>query len=157
MITDFGDARRQIRDWQAKYSLGATLILLDQPTIVTNATGQRPVENLVASPVSLRFGGVQPANTGRSEMFGAEAPVWSFLRKFGGASDPRGRVVETLVVETYPVLALIALDWLLPDSRASGRLPKYNPDRRSTFSIADWQHVCRLAERRVFRLSDHTD
>ena len=34
---------------------------------------------------------------------------------------------------------------MLPDTRATGRLPKYNPERRSTFSIEDWRHVCCLA------------
>jgi predicted RNase H-like nuclease len=29
--------------------------------------------------------------------------------------------------------------------RATGRLPKYNPERRKTFSNSDWQHVCGLA------------
>jgi predicted RNase H-like nuclease len=46
------------------------------------------------------------------------------------------------VFETYPVLALIALGWMLPDSRLCGRLPKYNPATRSKFSLADWMHVC---------------
>jgi predicted RNase H-like nuclease len=49
------------------------------------------------------------------------------------------------VFETYPVLAMIALDWTLPDAqRLAGRLPKYNPERRKTFAIADWVHVCRM-------------
>lgn len=120
-------------------------MLLDQPTIVTNATGQRPVENLVGSPVSLRYGGMQPANTSRGEMFGNNAPVWPFLARFGGPADPLQPVAGTRVFETYPVLAMIALGWILPDSRVTGRLPKYNPERRKTFSIADWKHVCGLA------------
>lgn len=40
---------------------------------------------------------------------------------------------------------MIALGWMLPDSRAAGRLPKYNPERKKTFSISDWQHVCTRA------------
>jgi predicted RNase H-like nuclease len=32
----------------------------------------------------------------------------------------------------------------LPDSRATGRLPKYNPERKKTFLISDWTHVCNL-------------
>jgi predicted RNase H-like nuclease len=39
---------------------------------------------------------------------------------------------------------MIALGWMLPDSRAEGRLPKYNPERKKTFSISDWQYVCGL-------------
>jgi predicted RNase H-like nuclease len=49
------------------------------------------------------------------------------------------------VFETYPVLTILALGWTLPDSRATGRLPKYNPERKKTFSILDWQYVCGLA------------
>jgi predicted RNase H-like nuclease len=48
------------------------------------------------------------------------------------------------VVETYPVLAIISLLWTLPHTRVAGRLPKYNPARRTTFSISDWHHICDL-------------
>lgn len=138
----FADAERVVLRWQAEESPRTTIVLLDQPTIVRNGSGQRPVENIVASPVSLRLGGVQPANTSRREMFGVEAPVWSFLSRFGGVPDPLQAGTGTLVFETYPVLAMIALDWILPHGRKTGRLPKYNPERRKTFELADWQHVC---------------
>jgi len=63
---------------------------------------------------------------------------------FGGAADPLGEAPSTSVLETYPVLTMIALGWTLPDAeRPAGRLPKYNPERRKTFAIADWAHVCR--------------
>lgn len=152
----FGDAERVILRWQEQESPRTTLVLLDQPTIVRNNSGQRPVENIVASPVSLRFGGVQPANTGRSEMFGAEAPVWGLLTRFGGATDPLQAGTGTRVFETYPVLAIIALGWTLPHSRVTGRLPKYNPERRRTFLLADWKHVCaRLSEAFTSRKLEH--
>ena len=86
---------------------------------------------------------MQPANTSKDRMFGKEAPVWRFLRRFGGPSDPMGPVADTGVFETYPVLTMIALEWELPDSRVAGRLPKYNPRRKRTFSISDWRHVCK--------------
>lgn len=141
-IANFTEAEAAISEWRSRERPGATIILIDQPIIVRNAAGQRPVENLVASPVGLRYGGIQPANTSRGEMFGTEAPVWQFLRKFGGAADPLGPRVDSQVLETYPVLALIALGWVLPDKRVTGRLPKYNPGRRKKFSIDDWRHVC---------------
>jgi predicted RNase H-like nuclease len=78
-------------------------------------------------------------------MFGKEAPVWPFLTRFGGPADPLEPISNTRVFETYPVLAIIALGWMLPDSRAAGRLPKYNPERKKNFSISDWQYVCGLA------------
>lgn len=142
---DFPAAERQILEWQEAVSPTATLVLLDQPTIVRNATGQRPVENIVASPVSRRYGGVQPANSGRTEMFGPDAPVWRFLDRFGGPAAFGDATSGTHVFETYPVLSLIALGWILPDTRPTGRLPKYNPGRKKTFSASDWRHVCTLA------------
>ena len=140
----YGGAERLVLQWQADVSPSTTIVLLDQPTIVKNAAGQRPVENIVASPVSRRFGGVQPANTSRQEMFGATAPVWAFLSRFGGTPDPLAKGEGTRVFETYPVLVMIALGWTLPDARLTGRLPKYNPERRKTFQLSDWQHVCDL-------------
>ena len=153
-MVNFTEASDVISEWRNETIPGTTIVLIDQPTIVTNTEGQRPVENIVASPVSRRYGGMQPANTSRSEMFGPEAPIWQFLENFGGASDPLSPMADTQVLETYPVLALIALGWLLPDERMTGRLPKYNPERRATFSIDDWRFICdRLSEEiAAFRL-----
>jgi len=145
---NFKEAANTISEWQTERRPVATIILLDQPTIVTNDAGQRPVEKLVSSPVGRRHGGMQPANTARADMFGPEAPVWEFLELFGGVADPLNPKADTQVFETYPVLAMIALGWELPDKRPTGRLPKYNPERRNPFSIADWRHVCdRLSEK----------
>lgn len=152
LVADYRLAEETILGWQADVSPGATTILLDQPTIVANATGQRPVENLAAAPVSRRYGGMQPANTGRRDMFGEGAPVWPFLSRFGGPADPASLPAASAVLETYPVLALIALEWTLPDRRPTGRLPKYNPARRKTFDPADWQHVCERAAVELRRL-----
>jgi predicted RNase H-like nuclease len=140
----FADAARIIGEWQTAHSASSTLVLLDQPTIVVNDLGQRPVEHIVCPCVSRRRGGMQPANRGRTDMFGPAAPVWEFLSRFGGAADPFDDAQSTRVLETYPVLAIIALGWTLPDKeRPAGRLPKYNPERRKTFAISDWAHVCR--------------
>src|SRR5687767_4692039 len=103
---NYEKAEALIQAWQAELKPAATTVLLDQPTIVKNATGQRPVENIVASAVSLRYGGMQPANTGRKEMFGELAPVWRFLDRFGGPADPLAPVAGTRVFETYPVLSI---------------------------------------------------
>jgi hypothetical protein len=48
------------------------------------------------------------------------------------------------------VLAIIARGWTLTDDeRPAGRLPKYNPERRRTFAISDWAHVCRTTSTRL--------
>lgn len=146
---NYCEAQDLILKWQAKLVPTSTIILLDQPTIVKNSTGQRIVEKIVCPTVSRRRGGMQPANTSREQMFGGGAPIWKFLNRFGGPANPLEPVGDTHVIETYPVLTLIALHCTLPDKgpdkRPKGRLPKYNPERRKTFSPSDWQHVCRLA------------
>lgn len=142
-IADYRRAEQLVSEWQALHSPILTRVLLDQPIIVKNPAGQRPVESIVGPTVSLRYGGMQPANTSRDKMFGRTAPVWAFLARFGGPANPLSAAVRAGVIETYPALVLIALGWTLPDSRPSGRLPKYNPDRR-TFSRSDWEYVCRL-------------
>jgi predicted RNase H-like nuclease len=143
-IVDYPQAQCVILKWQAEQMPTSTIILLDQPTIVEEPTGQRIVENIVGPAVGRRRGGMQPANTSREEMFGRNAPIWPFLSRFGGPANPLEPVGDTHVIETYPVLTLIALLWTLPDTRPSGRLPKYNPKRRKTFSISDWHRVCGL-------------
>ena len=95
-------------------------------------------------------------------MFGSQAPIWAFLNSCGGAADPRCSALSTSVFEVYPVLAMIALGWTIPDSRSTGRLPKYNPERRKTFTIADWRHVCQntamcFLEREVTNISEWID
>ena len=143
-IVDYPQAQAAILKWQAERVPMSTIILLDQPTIVENSRGQRIVENIVGPTVSRRRGGMQPANTSRKEMFGGDAPIWPFLIRFGGPANPLEPVGDTHVIETYPVLTLIALLWTLADVRPKGRLPKYNPERK-TFSISDWRRVCGLA------------
>lgn len=140
-----------ILELQSEYAPLSTIIALDQPIIVPNATGQRPVEHLVGSPVGARNGGVLSSNTGIRSMFGGEAPVWQFLSQFGGAADPLGFAPGTRVFETYPVLAMIALGWMVIDARPTGRLPKYNPKRRNAFAIDEWRHVCALASTELQR------
>lgn len=147
-VVNYCQAEYTILGWQSQHAPATTIVLLDQPTIVKNAEGQRPVENLVGSPVSLRYGGMQPASTARKEMFGEDAPVWRFLTRFGGPADPLAAAAGTRTFETYPVLVMIALGWTLTDSRPAGRLPKYNPGR-GTFSISDWRHVCQLVRAAV--------
>ena len=144
-LVRYQEATEILSGWQRAHAPSSTLVLLDQPTIVANSTGQRPVEQIVCSTIGRRRGGMQPANKGRVDMFGAMAPVWEFLAGFGGWVDPFAAPASTQLLETYPVLAMIAFGWTLPDpERPAGRLPKYNPERRRTFAIADWVHVCRM-------------
>lgn len=141
----FPEAVALVDVWRTECASDQTIILLDQPTIVRNQSGQRPVENIVCGSVSARLGGMQPANTSRTEMFGSAAPVHSFLNRFPVPRNPESLCEKILTLETYPVLTLIALGWLLPGTRLRGRLPKYNPARKKTFSVEDWKFVCEQA------------
>lgn len=148
-VVGFREAACVIEAWQAEHRPASALVLIDQPTIVENATGRRPVEHIVAPSITRRGGGMQPANTGRAEMFGQGAPIWTFLERFGGAANPDDPVGPVRVFETYPALALVALGWTLERSGRSGRmtrrLPKYNPERQTTFRLSDWRYVCERA------------
>lgn len=136
----FEEATKIIRGWQSDEKPTRTIVMLDQPTVVRNSFGQRPVENLVSSVVGRLGGGVQPSSTKRAAMFGASAPIHAFLKAFGGAANPAAPVVGTYVLETYPVLSLVELGWTNPDGEGEARLPKYNPQRK-TFKTADAQFV----------------
>ncbi len=131
---------------------GVTLVALDQPTLVPNATSMRPVERAAASLISWMGGGVQPANRGRTGMFCDAAPIWRFLAALGAEEDPeraRGAPDGLFVMEVFPALALASLG---PDffGRLAG--PRYNPMRRKTFCARDWVRVAdaAAAEARAF-------
>ena len=124
---------------------GVTLIALDQPTIVANAAGMRPVERVAASLVSWLGGGVQPSNTSRVGMFCPASPIWRFLKALGAVENPdAARIAPTglFIMEVFPALALASLK-----TAFFGRLagPRYNPARRRTFRLADWVRVAEAA------------
>jgi predicted RNase H-like nuclease len=124
---------------------GNTLIALDQPTVVPNLTGMRPVERVAASLVSWLGGGVQPSYRRRLGMFCDASPIWRFLTALGAVEDPEQSRVATnglYLMEVFPALALASLD-----AGFFGRLggPRYNPDRRKTFRADDWVRVVEAA------------
>ena len=73
----FDDAAILIRELRASHDY--VLVALDQPTVVPNATGMRPVERVASSLICRLGSGVQPANRGK-KLFAANAPIWQFLR-----------------------------------------------------------------------------
>ena len=68
-IVDFPEAESVIVEWQREKVPAATIVLLDQPTIVQNAAGQRPVENVVGSRT--------PSGTSRAASGSASAAMRS--------------------------------------------------------------------------------
>lgn len=148
MSVDFDTAKKAISEWREEKRPARVGILIDQPIIVKNDSGQRHVENLISSPIGRRRGGVLSSNKTRyPEAFGEEAPVRLFIKEPGKSIDPTEQFKGTdFIYETYPVLTMVALNWLIPVDQGRCRLPKYNPQRR-TFSKCDWKYVCRkLAE-----------
>jgi predicted RNase H-like nuclease len=126
---------------------GATLIALDQPTIVPNLTSMRPVERVAASLISWLGGGVQPSNRGRLGMFCDASPIWRFLAALRAEEDPERARTATdglYLMEVFPALALASLDIGFFGRR---RGPRYNPARKKTFLMADWNRVAEAAAR----------
>jgi predicted RNase H-like nuclease len=127
------------------------LVALDQPSIVANAEGSRPVDKIAGSLISWMGGGVQPANRGKKGMFDDAAPVWAFLQALGATQRPEDARTGSgrYVIEVFPALALAALE-----ASFFGRLagPRYNPERRKTFSLDHWSRVLAAVEAEALRL-----
>ena len=133
---------REVRDED-----GNTLIALDQPTVVPNLVGMRPVERAAAALVGWLGGGVQPANRARKGMFCDASPIWRFLTGLECVQDPeraRDAADGLYLIEVFPALALASLD---PGFFARLGAPKYNPGRRKTFRADDWVRVAGAAAR----------
>jgi predicted RNase H-like nuclease len=131
---------------------GNTLVALDQPTVVPNLTGMRPVERVAASLVSWLGGGVQPAYRGKLGMFCDASPIWRFLTALRAVQDPeRARVAADglYLMEVFPALALPSFG-----TGFFGRLvaPKYNPKSKKTFRTDDWVQVAETAAHEAIAL-----
>lgn len=149
-LARFDEALAFIRDIRS--ANGVTLIALDQPTVVPNATSMRPVERAAASVVGWLGGGVQAAHTGKIGMFCPNSPIWPFLKAVGGVEDPeRARTAAegVFLMEVFPALALPSLD----ESFAMWRgAPKYNPGA-ATYRPADWSRVTAVIAMEAEKLS----
>ncbi|OWV91029.1 DUF429 domain-containing protein [Rhizobium sp. R693] len=123
------------------------VIALDQPTIVPNLTGSRPVDKVAGSLISWIGGGVQPASRSKIGMFDDVAPIWSFKQTLGAAEDPElARIASsgTFLLEVFPALALASIERAFCSRLAA---PKYNPANRKRFRINDWQAVVEAVRR----------
>lgn len=118
------------------------LLAIDQPIIVKNENGNRPVEKAISSLVGSFGGGVQPANRKREDLFGDSAPIWNFLHNFHANMSPSSSIRNNtgrFVIEVFPALGNLGL---FPNYYTiDRRMPKYNPERK-TFIIQDWQNLC---------------
>jgi predicted RNase H-like nuclease len=136
----FGEALDAI----SEFSKGSSTLLvgIDQPLIVKNQAGRRAVEATVSHVIGRRGGGVQPANRSRTGMFCDDAPIWEFLKLLGPDIDPLNALVSRRgvhAIEVYPAAANIVL---FQDAAIVEPLLKYNPTRKKTFRLTDWQELC---------------
>jgi predicted RNase H-like nuclease len=127
------------------------IVALDQPTLVPNATGMRPVDRVAASLISWLGGGVQPANRAKIGMFDDAAPIWRFKERLAAIEDPeasRTASAGLYLMEVFPALALPSLE---PGFDGRLRGPRYNPARRKTFALASWRAVIASVRRQAIQ------
>jgi predicted RNase H-like nuclease len=149
-LASFREAAVFIRSVRSRN--GATLIAIDQSTIVPNRSGMRPVERVAASLLGWLGGGVQPSHRGRTGMFCDSAPISRFLSDLQAEEQPdvaRIAADGLHIIEVFPALALASMD-----PAFFGRLcaPRYNPARRQTFRLEDWIKVSDVAARQAVDL-----
>jgi len=128
-----------------------TLVALDQPTIVKNKTGIRPVEKVAASLISKLQGGVQPANRSKQAMFGDGAPIWQFMKRICAKQNPmeaRSATNGLYLIEVFPALSLPSLE---PCILERNRKASYNPSNKN-FLIEDWRLVAKAVQRHAKKL-----
>lgn len=143
VIADFTQAQAQIQQWQQQWQPHLTWVGIDQPVIVPNEFGQRPVENVLCGLITRRRGGMQPAYRAKANLFGDGAPIWQFLAGFTGNPTQLNSAQSTQVFEVYPTLLLLHLGWLSVNQQGRQVLPKYNPANARKFQLTDWIRVCR--------------
>jgi predicted RNase H-like nuclease len=143
-LVSFADARAFIGSLRQDFSV--SLVALDQPTVVPNSAGSRPVDKVAGSLVSFVGGGVQPANRSKIGMFCDDSPVWSFLSDLNATQDPieaRTAPAGHFLIEVFPALALPAFEDAFSQRL---RAPKYNPQNRRKFRLEDWRSVTRVVQ-----------
>lgn len=138
-LVSFSGALDFIRSERSGHAV--SLVAIDQPTVVPNTHGSRPVDKVAGSLVSYVGGGVQPANRSKTKMFGVNAPIWNFLSKLDALQDPIATQSSSegdFLIEVFPALALPSLN---PRFAKRMSAPKYNPSNRRKFRQEDWRAV----------------
>ena len=147
-VADFADAAGIIEDLQGECD--DVLVAIDQPIIVNNQDGSRPVDRVAGALMRRLHSGTQPANRSKDTIFGDNAPIWRFisrikppgmtcraLKDFEAARMATG---ETHLIEVYPALALPAMN---RDFMVGQVAARYNP-ANTNFSPDDWRLVCEI-------------
>lgn len=150
MNCSFGEAEKRVADVIRQGLADRVILALDQPLIVANEEGRRPVDGAASRVVGKFCSAVQPASLKRSQMFGPESPISLFLKSVEALGieldmpvniDPEGIQMDGVhILEVYPVMATLALFPTLIDR---GEVARYNPQRKKTFRHDDWVSLCK--------------
>ena len=147
-VADFADAARIIEVLQGECD--HVLVAVDQPIIVNNQAGSRPVDRVAGSLMNRLHRGTQPANRNKDTMFGDNASIWRFINRI----NPPGMTCRALIdfeaarmategthlIEVYPALALPAMNQVFMDRELAAR---YDPGK-GNFPPDDWRLVCEI-------------
>ena len=100
----------EIVEWMAANSPGPAVVGFDAPLVVTNATGRRRCEALLARTFGPQLAGVYPSNRSLPA-FSDGGRACHLARRLGLALDPGSAAQRGcgLAVEVYPHSALVAL------------------------------------------------
>ncbi len=107
------------------------LVALDQPTIVPNLTGSRPVDRVAGSLISWIGGGVQPASRSKKGMFDDGAPIWRFKQTLAATEEPelaRAASSGLFLIEVFPALALAAIEGTFCSRLAAPKVQSCQPE-----------------------------
>ena len=121
---------------------GLNLVAIDQPTVVANMEGGRPVDYLIKPILSHLGGGLILANC-NSSFFDKRAPIWKFLSTLEALEftqkpeESRNSKTGNYVIEVFPALSLLSFDG------AQKRSLKYNP-KKNNFRSEDWNIVIQI-------------
>ena len=153
-LVGFADAAEIIAELQQECD--DVLVAIDQPIIVPNDHGARPVNSVARAFMQHLNSDALDANRTETSinraMFGDDAPIWKFIERIK-PDDMTSRDLKdfdaaktaarkTHLIEVYPALALPALNGTFMGRRSAAR---YNPSRKSgdyPFSSGDWKIVC---------------
>ncbi len=154
-VADVADAAEIIKILQRECD--DVLVAIDQPIVVPNDIGSRPVDDAVDSLMQHLNSGALKANRTEKKketktqrgydnvyLLGDKAPIWKFMSKIGPCgyfgktdTDDKRAFVDfqaartpsenTHVIEVYPALALAALS---PTFMCRGSAARHNPGHR---------------------------
>jgi len=159
VVADFGAAWEHVK--QVDKDAASHVLAIDQPLIVKNGDGQRPVEDVANRFLTRRQGAASPANRGehtrssaqsKKMMFGDGAPIWRFLERLGDRGIRDLHAVDRTArngrffFEVFPAMGNLGLfqDLFSPYKKGKTKpVPKYNPDnKKGNFSLTDWRDLC---------------